>query len=156
MRLPGNTQRAGHRSVEVPLTGMIDIVFNLVIFFLLMPFGEQEFLPTNLPPTGGRSVSPARERVEPIRIDLRHVEPWQGASKALARIELNREPVASGGELRTRLQQLHGRLVASGVDVRELPVLISPDMAVWHRHVVATFDAAIDAGFSNIQFTVPQ
>ena len=51
------------------------------------------------------------------------------------------------------------QLEASGAGeekLKKFPVLISPDMVVWHKHVVAAFDGAIDAGFKNIQFTVPK
>lgn len=153
MNLPGTRRRFAGR-VEMMMTPMIDIVFNLLIFFMLMPsFGATEgYLPTNLPGTTSGPVSLAKET---MRVDLRHRESssdlWTQAD-----VELNREPVAGIAGLRRGLFAAAHRLRAAGTDLKEMPVVIAPDAAVWHRDVTGAFDAAIDAGFVSIRFTVPK
>jgi len=121
-------------------------------------FGSKEgYLPTNLPDTLGQQRAAMRPE-DTIRIDLLHVEPWTEATKGQVIIQLNREELPSFAHLRVRLRQARDRLLAGGGEelVKKQAILISPDMVVWHKHVVAAFDSAIDTGFKNIQFTVPK
>ena len=163
MKLPGS-QRRGKGKVELMMTPMIDIVFNLVIFFLLMPSFEAKegYLPTNLPSTQGPTPQ-QQKKEDSFRIDIRHVEPWEGENRKKATLTLNRDEISDNAELRRRLKQARQNIAPTGLDkeetekrLKKVPVLISPDMAVYYKHVVAAFDAAIDAGFTNIQFTVPK
>ncbi|NLX57852.1 MAG: hypothetical protein GXY74_02045 [Phycisphaerae bacterium] len=144
-------QRRGRMGLQ--MTPMIDIVFNLVIFFMLMPSFEagDGFLPTNLPSgLGPGGDAPTRG----WRLDLHHVEPWPDCRHE-ARIVFCGEPVADYGALRERLRQT--RREADGVEALSgEPLIIAPDQVVEHRHVVAAFDAAVDAGFKDIRFTVPK
>ena len=153
MTPPGKSKR-GRGRMELQMTPMIDIVFNLVIFFILMPSFEAEegYLPTNLP---GRSYAGPPPKMAALRIDLRHVEPW-GEHRDEATILLNAEGVADYAGLRRRLRQARGNLEDSSTRAAGPAVIIAPDQVVQHRHVVAAFDAAIDAGFKDIRFTVPQ
>ncbi len=159
MKTPGAQRRNEARKVELKMTPMIDIVFNLVIFFLLMPSFEakQGYLPTNLPSTQGQQRTTITKENR-IRIDLLHVEPWNEETEDDVIIQLNQKQIANNGQLRQQLRQACRRLKSQLGDEKltKFPVLISPDMVVWHKHVVAAFDAAIDAGFKNIQFTVPK
>ena len=138
---------------------MIDVVFQLLLFLMIMPAtGEQEgYLPTNLPENVGQTPGLVLKPVDiAFRIDLLHVEPYEGANKSLAIVRLNQEELPGNRELRMRLRQARARLEATGADIGKTPVLISPDMGVWYKHVVAAFDASVDAGFKNIQFTIPK
>jgi len=155
MALPGAGRR-GQGKIQLCMTPMIDIVFNLVIFFLLMPSFEatEGYLPTNLPDTGSRP-GPLTRQPEPVRIDLWHAESAPGDPGG-ARILLNREPLKNIGELRAELKAVHDRQAAEGKKPERTPVLIAPEATVWHKHVVAAFDAAVDAGFERIQFAVPR
>ena len=150
MTLPGS-ERRGTGQARLMMTPMIDIVFNLVIFFLLMPSLEarEGYLPTNLPPTS-MGPGPLGPRLRVLRIDLRQRPDMPAAVSLL----LNRNPVQSVAELRSQLHGAHRRL--QGANRPSTPVTISPDAGVWHRHVVAAFDAAVDAGFKDIRFTVPK
>ena len=156
MQMPGR-ERRGKGKVELMMTPMIDIVFNLVIFFLLMPSFEAKegYLPTNLPKTTGVAKT-KRIKEQTFRIDLLHVEPWDNnpANQADCIIMLNRSEVADNRSLRERLTEAFKSLPDDYK--KKAPVTISPDMVVWQKHVVAAFDAAIDAGFKNIRFTVPK
>lgn len=149
MTPPGSSKR-GRGRMELQMTPMIDIVFNLVIFFILMPsFQSTEgYLPTNLPAGGHTGPEP----LPALRIDLRHVEPW-AEHRDEARIVLNSEELPGYGALRGRLREARRNLRDSPM---QAAVVIAPDRVVQHKHVVAAFDAAIDAGFKNIRFTVPK
>ena len=154
MRPPGSKHR-GKGKIELQMTPMIDIVFNLVIFFILMPsFDKEGYLPTNLPrDTGLQNTS--RKKLNKLRIDLLHVEPYE-TNKDRAEIVLNSEKIKDYAELRKRLRETRRALKAQGKDIAKVPVVIAPDQVIWQKHVVAAFDSAIDAGFKNIQFTVPK
>lgn len=158
MRMPGS-ERRGKGKAELQMTPMIDIVFNLVIFFLLMPSFEAKegYLPTNLPSTQGQQRTQIKKE-ESFRIDLLHKEPWEGKNREGVIIALNQQEIADFGQLRQRLREARKVIEQAGgpEKVKKTPVLISPDMVVWHKHTVAAFDAAIDAGFKNIQFSVPK
>ncbi|MBN2581805.1 MAG: biopolymer transporter ExbD [Planctomycetes bacterium] len=130
---------------------MIDIVFNLVIFFMLMPSSQGDFLPTNLPSGLGPGGSPD---VRGLRLQLRHVEPWP-ERRHEAEIVFCGEVLPDYGALRNRLRETRQTLSGMAILVGE-PLVIEPDQAVEHRHVVAAFDAAVDAGFKNIRFSVPK
>jgi len=155
MRPPGAKHR-GKGKIELQMTPMIDIVFNLVIFFILMPSFEAKegYLPTNLPSDTGVQKRD-RKNLNKLRIDLFHVEPYD-SNKDRARIVLNGEKIADYAELRRRLKETRRSLQGQGKDIAKVPVVISPDQVVWQKHVVAAFDSAIDAGFKSIQFTVPK
>jgi len=142
--------------MEIQMTPMIDIVFNLIIFFILMPSFEAKegYLPSNLPSDTGTQ-SAERKDLNKLRIDIYHVEPYPEKKKE-ARVVLNGEPMNDYAELRKRLRETRRALSEQGRDIEKVPVVISPDQVVWQLHVVAVFDSAIDAGFKDIQFTVPK
>ena len=149
--------------IELNMVPMIDVVFSLLIFLLIMPSSSdtEGYLPTNLPTGLGQQKGPVVPNpVNQLRIDLYHLEPYDEQhpeNKAGVSIHLNNnEVLADNAELRARLKAAHANLVNNGVNLDKMPVLISPDMGVWHKHVVAAFDATVDAGFKNIQFCVPK
>jgi biopolymer transport protein ExbD len=164
MKIRRPRRSSGH--VELNMVPMIDVVFQLLIFLMVMPSGGEEgYLPTNLPPVG---VNPSVLRVvlpiNRLRIALRHVEPYE-QHRGEAVIVFNGEELSGPAVLRARLRESHQALLATAASgssesaqavVDRLSVVIAPDMGVRHGHVVAVFDAAVDAGFKNIQFTVPQ
>jgi biopolymer transport protein ExbD len=149
----------GAGSVELNMVPMIDVVFQLLIFLMVMPAtGETEgYLPTNLPTDIGQGEGkpPPKKKINQLRIDLLHVEPWE-QHKSEVRIVLNSEELRDFAALRIRLREAEQSLRSNGADMAKAPVLISPDMVVWHKHVVAAFDSAVDAGFKNIMFTIPK
>ena len=152
MTPPGSSKR-GRGRMELQMTPLIDIVFNLVIFFILMPsFQSTEgYLPTNLP-GGGSSPIDWPPPKPALRVNLRHVEPW-AEHRDEVRIVLNSEELPGYGALRGRLRGARRSLRDSPM---QAAVVIAPDQVVQHKHVVAAFDAAIDAGFKDIRFTVPK
>ncbi len=72
---PPSSHLSGTSDVSSAMTPMIDVVFQLLIYFLCtasFAMSEQT-LPTTLPPTGSATFTPSSEvqELEIIRIDLR-------------------------------------------------------------------------------------
>ncbi|HOI54770.1 MAG TPA: biopolymer transporter ExbD, partial [Phycisphaerae bacterium] len=107
------------------MTPMIDIVFNLIIFFILMPSFEAKegYLPSNLPSDTGTQ-SAERKDLNKLRIDIYHVEPYPEKKKE-ARVVLNGEPMNDYAELRKRLRETRRALSEQGRDIEKVPVVIS-------------------------------
>jgi biopolymer transport protein ExbD len=147
--MPATGQTKASGAVSFNLTPMIDIVFNLLVFFVLMPtpLGDEGFLTANLP-RSGREGDPAPPPPLAVRVRLEESGPrGQGAV-----IILN-DTLALGSNfdaLVAALADFHAR--GLGPDV---PVIIAPTPAVQHRWVVRAFDSAVTAGFERIQFAVP-
>ncbi len=138
---PSNTRLRGH------VTPMIDVVFLLLIVFLLMPSDEgRAYLTTGLPDLGVGEGAPPDYM--PVEIELRVPE----ANKEGVAIVLNHRR-ALGRDFRGLLAALED-LRARGLPA-EHPVLIRPQWACRHKWVVRAFDVAVGARFANIQFAVP-
>lgn len=135
--------------IQPPMTPMIDIVFQLLIFFLLIPSQSGEaYLTTNLPKTSGPVAGAPQEDIQRIKIELQVPE---GDDKGVV-IVLN--------ESRSFGRNFEGLLAAlQGLKQRGLPpdhpVLISPWMSCRHKWVVRAFDMAVAARFTNVHFAVP-
>lgn len=135
--------------IQPPMTPMIDIVFQLLIFFLLIPSQSGEaYLTTNLPRTSGPVAGEKQKDVKRIKIELQVPE---GDDKSVV-IVLN--------ESRNFGRNFEGLLAAlQGLRERGLPpdhpVLISPWMSCRHKWVVRAFDMAVAARFTNVHFAVP-
>ena len=137
--------------MPLPMTGMIDCVFQLLIFFMLMPSyaAVEGYLTTNLPTDPGpRDLGGPPPDIEYVRIELHD----QGPEGKGVRIVLNGRQVlgANFETLRAALEDLKRRGLASA-----FPVLIEPTRATRHRWVVRAMDAAVAARFEDIRFAVP-
>ncbi len=135
--------------MALPMTGTIDCVFQLLIFFLLMPsvVAEEGYLTGNLPTDSG-PLSGDQRSPECIRIELRD----DGPDGRGVRIVLNRHQAlgANFKALQSALEDLRRRGLSSAV-----PVLIEPAMRTRHRWMVRAVDAAVAARFESIRFAVP-
>ena len=136
--------------IQPPMTPMIDIIFQLLIFFLLTPtFQSHEgYLTTNLPRDQGPNPT-RQENMERIKIELLDEgNEGEGVSIIL-------------GDTQNLGDNFEG-LFAALKDKRDKglqashPILIAPTMAVRHKFVVRAFDAAVTARFTNIHFAVPR
>jgi biopolymer transport protein ExbD len=143
--------------VQPPIVPVTDIIFSLIIFFMLMPSvsGGQGFLTTNLPTYSGAGPIQPPGIPPHINIYLDDVGP-QGAyepdgANAFCSIRYENQPLGDDfGALGAVLADKRNR----GLDAA-VPVVIRPTMACRHKWVVKTFDAIVDAGFSDVQFAVP-
>ncbi len=135
--------------IQPPMTPMIDIVFQLLIFFLLTPSQSGEgYLTTNLPKTSGPVAGAQQVDLKQVKIELQVPE---GDTKGVV-IVLN-ETQNFGRNFEGLLAALQG-LREQGLPP-DYPVLISPWMSCRHKWVVRAFDMAVAARFTNIQFAVP-
>jgi len=143
-------QRDEPEKLQPPMTPMIDIVFLLIIFFLLIPNQQagEGYLTTNLPSTSGPVAGKQQKDVQRIKIEL---EVPDNDNKGV-NIVLNDSQVF-GRNFEGLLAALQG-LKARGLPA-DHPVLISPWMGTRHKWVVRCFDMAVAARFTNIHFGVP-
>ena len=143
--------------MQPPMTPMIDVTFNLLIFFILTPSFDQTegYLTTNLPkssgPNPGPQVTEVRLKVELFDVsqDGQYVD---GAKNEFCSITFNETQNlgANFDALRAALEEKRAAGLAATT-----PILISPTMACRHKWVVRAFDAAVAARYTNIQFSVP-
>ena len=143
-------RREQPKKLQPPMTPMIDIVFLLIIFFLLIPNQQagEGYLTTNLPDTSGPVAGKQQKDVQRIKIEL---ELPDNDNKGV-NIVLNDSQVfgSNFGGLLAALQGLQARGLP-----KDHPVLISPWMGTRHKWVVRAFDMAVMARFTNIHFGVP-
>jgi biopolymer transport protein ExbD len=120
-------------------TSMIDIVFLLLIFFILQPFKEPDFrMLAYLPKDQGQGRSSMD--IKPT-IQLRIV-----GSKDNVTFFLDEEPVEKGDYLAFKL------LRKSGGDTK-VPVALGPAPGVYFGHVLKALDQCAVAGMENVNFT---
>lgn len=152
------------------LAPMVDVIMVLLVFFLLgatLSLARQGILQTELDPSSGPGAGTAVTIHPQIRIALRDVD--EGARAA---VFLNEEPlgVLTDEPYPLDVEQAQGRraalgayfgplftkldfAAAQGVD-RENPVVIGAETNVRWKFVAKAMDAAVNAGFQNIQFAV--
>jgi len=132
---------------DLPMTPMIDVVFQLIIFFLCTTrFSPIErVLPMQLdwPGTEGlvTDVTPDIQDLTEIVIVL------QGDRDSFA-MTLNGRPLASLGELRSALMSL-------GQIRLDVPIIVDPGPDVRISNVIDVYDLCREIGFVRIQFAAP-
>jgi len=136
--------------LQPPMTPMIDCIFQLLIFFMLMPsFQSHEgYLTTNLPRDQGPNPT-TQTNMERLKIELLD----EGNEGEGVSIVLN-DTQSLGDNFEGLRAALEGYR-AQGLQPTH-PILISPTMAVRHKFVVRAFDAAVTARFTSIHFAVPR
>ena len=143
-------KRESPPGMQPPMTPMIDCVFQLLIFFMLMPSFQagEGYLTTNLPSTSGPAQGKAQVDVQRIKIELFESGPkGEGVEVTLNE---NQNFGSNFEGLLAALQNLRSQGLAPNH-----PVLISPTMACRHKWVVRAFDMAVAARFTDIHFAVP-
>jgi biopolymer transport protein ExbD len=136
--------------IQPPLIPVIDVVFDLLIFFLLIPStgSSDGYLTTNLPESEGPVSSKQIKHEERIRIDILDVVDHPDQVEIIFAENKN-----LGGDFKALTDSLV-TLGESGMS-KETPILLAPTMACRQKFVVKGFDAAVTAGFKKIQFAVP-
>ncbi len=142
--------------LQPPIIPVIDVVFNLIIFFMLTPSvsGSDGFLTTNLPTDVG-----THDKRGPIilkmHIHLDDVGPQgefvPGQPNAFCSIRLEDRPLGGDfGALGVLLKEKRAHGLAA-----DTPVVIHPTTSCRHKWVVQAFDTIAAAGFTQIEFAVP-
>lgn len=142
-------RREAARDFAPNLTPMVDVIMVLLVFFLLgasLNLVKQGVLQTELDPRSGPGGG-ARIEINPrIRIALRTAGEFEPV-----RILLMQEPLPDNTFEGLRSVLLEKR--RAGADPDNM-VVIGADKTVRWRHVVKAMDAAVQAGFKNVQFAV--
>ena len=133
--------------MQPPLTPMIDVTFQLLLFFLLtFTFRPAEGqIPGSLPRKGLVAESIDVPWSEPIRISLRPA----GAERTGVIFEVSGLDVGI-----TRPQKLYEHLLArqERLGTNEVPVIIDSRSNVRWRYVVEAFNQSVRAKYKNIGF----
>ncbi|MFW5857840.1 MAG: ExbD/TolR family protein [Planctomycetota bacterium] len=122
------------------LTTMIDIVFLLLIFFLILPFKDQDRrFPSPLPKDGpGPAEARAQEPLPTVRVSIR------GTPGGGVRYEVERRTVPAG--------ELGVAVLAAGGGDKQTPVVLAPDAGVRFAHVMRALDQCAIVQMRNVTF----
>jgi len=140
-------------SVQLNLTSMIDVIFLLLIYFVITAnFTVDEGVLTAKLPQGSGQPTPEdlKPPDDPIDIIL------SSADVNEVRISVNNTQYASNfSQLHTLLLQLQHDpdRGLQGTHTPDNPVIIKPDGQVRWQHVVNAFNAAVRARYSNVAFS---
>ncbi|MAJ46505.1 MAG: hypothetical protein CBC35_04265 [Planctomycetes bacterium TMED75] len=145
------------RRIGVNLTPMIDVVFQLLIYFLLatnFALGEQVFR-LDLPDRGGsqQTVDPFEVVEEPLRI---LVESSSSDENGL-RIRIDGPyPQPESLEQLERFLTENRAEAGIGYFLEDHPVDIVPNESTHWGHVVDVFNATVRAGYLKVRFSEPE
>jgi biopolymer transport protein ExbD len=146
-RYVSERKRRGRRNTKMqpPLTPMIDVTFQLLLYFLLTSTfkPDEGQIPGSLPEKGLSVPSPR----PPIRIVL---EP-RGVNHEFVSYEIDSLKTFDQEKEEDLFLRLQARQ-QSGSATDETPVQIHPWSSVRWKYVVAAFNAAVRARYKNISF----
>lgn len=120
---------------DLNLTPLIDVVFLLLIFFMVSTTFERETeVSIELPEATGK---PSTEQIERVEITI----------DAKGRYFVNQQEV-----INTRAETLKRALQQAAGDEKHPQLLLSADKATPHQAVITAMDAARQLGFVNLTF----
>jgi len=132
-------RRLHREEVGINLTPRIDVVFLLLIFFMVSTtFTRETQLSIDLPEAAG-SASEAREEQIEILID-----------------ESGSYRVNGQGLVDNRMRTLQAAIYKLSAGDTTLPMVITADADAAHQHVVRAMDAAGQMGFVHLSITTRQ
>ena len=138
--MPEVNLRGGKRRVppEVNLTSMIDVLFLLILFFM---------------------VSTTFDKFGRVRVDLPEAQPQAESRKEVERIEVVVDPqgqvyVADRELVNTEVETVKRGLLEVAGERRDLPVVIAADARAPHGAVIKVMDAASQVGLLQIAFAI--
>ncbi|MBL9147744.1 MAG: biopolymer transporter ExbD [Phycisphaerae bacterium] len=144
---------AGAASLSLNMTPMIDVTFQLLIYFLLgtsFVLGE-EIYRVDLPDRTERRERGEGTGEDPIVIRIRS----QSAELNDYRVDLE-GPLSTLPTDRSLAEGLRASIVSAenpnGLVSRRTPVVIAPSADTRWEHAVDVFDAAVKAGFNRVAF----
>ena len=130
-----------HRREEVGinLTPLIDVVFLLLIFFMVSTtFTRETQLSIDLPEAEGQAAEVVEEKIE-VLID-----------------ESGRYRVNGQGLVDNRMRTLQAAIYKISAGDTTLPMIITADAQAAHEDVVRAMDAAGQMGFAHLSITTRQ
>ncbi len=138
-------QRRKKEKIDISITSMIDVVFLLLIFFMVTTsFSRQTELKINLPEAKGSEAEEAPKSIT-LEIDAKgtyNLINSDGMSRRIAsdqsREGLSRELAGLGGEF------------------RDLPFVIKADDNTPNKSVMTALDVAGEKGFKHISFATSE
>lgn len=126
------------RVLEVSLTPMIDVVFLLLIFFMVTTtFNKEVELKIKLPEAKGSEKTEKKSIVLSIDADGVYF--------------VNNHQLVN-----QKLSTLRKALREAAVDSKDMPFVISADAKTPHQAVISALDVAADIGFVRITFAAKQ
>ena len=130
-----NFRTRRHGDTDINITPLIDVVFLLLIFFMVSTTFERESEIRLALPEASEEQVEAREDIILVSID------------ANEQVYIDNEPLADTetATLRAALKEQAARLVAA-------PVVIRADAEVSHQAVIRVMDAARQSGLVNVTF----
>jgi len=129
-----NFKRKAHDDVDLNLTPLIDVVFLLLIFFMVTTTFEQETqLKIELPQASGEH----KKAVKSLKVSI----------DSKNRFFINQKEVVNSG-----LETIKKALKQEAGEKENPPLLISADAQATHQSVMTVLDAAGQLGFVNITF----
>jgi len=130
-----NFQPKRKEDVELNITPLIDVVFLLLIFFMITTTFERESELSITLPEASREVSEAKPDAIRVSVDAR------------SRVYVNDQAL-----LNTRTTTIKEAIDKALGDLRDVPVIISADAEATHQIVVNVMDAARQLGLVKITF----
>ena len=132
-------RRQQREELGVNLTPLIDVVFLLLIFFMVSTtFTRETQLSVDLPEATGEPQEMAAEQIE-IRIDEAGV------------YRVNGQPLVD-----TRMRTLQAAIYKISAGDTTLPMVITADAQTEHQYMVRAMDAAGQMGFVHLSITTRQ
>ena len=132
-------RRQQREGVEINLTPLIDVVFLLLLFFMVSStFTRETHLSIDLPEAQGELAEEADRSIE-ILID-----------------ESGNYRVNGADLVDNRMRTLQAAINKESTGDTALPMLISADAQAAHEHVVRAMDAAGQMGFVHLSITTRQ
>ena len=149
---PRKRRQRPKAKMQPPLTPMIDVTFQLLLFFILtFTFRQAEGqIPSTLPQKSN-AVSVDKEIHRPIHIRLRPVRDDRTGAMTGCMYEMSGVNISIRGA-EELFQRLEGRKASLGEGATEVPIVICPREDVAWRYVIEAFNAAVHARFKNIGF----
>lgn len=127
-------------SPELNLTPLIDVVFLLLIFFMVSTtFDKESQIKVELPQAATQDEKVEDEKVLDVVVD------------AKGRYYINQREV-----INTEVDTLKAAIVKAAGEQRDLTVIITADANATHQAVIKVMDAASQLGFVNMTFAARQ
>ena len=128
-------KKRGTESLETPVASLIDVVFLLIIFFVVTAAVDEEVIDETIQLARARSVA-AEEQRHPLLVTVNVTE--EGTYN-IARQRMNLRQIQ---RIMQNMRARHGE---------EVPILIRADGRTEYRHVADLQDVITNAGFYRVR-----